>query len=90
MHRIDTEIDKNSQLSNVFMHFFEDLVFFSQFLTDFVNWNVEKVQQGKNVLSSMLRKEIIAVLKTKIVRNRHRKRQNSEKFSDFHIFVQFL
>ena len=35
--------------------FFKTLThFFPKNLTDFVNWNIEKGQQGKSVLSSML------------------------------------
>ena len=33
------------------------LCIFPNFLTDFVDWNAEKGQQGKNVLSSMPREE---------------------------------
>ena len=63
--------------------------FLSKLLTDFGNWNVEKGHQGKNVLSSMLRKEENAVVQRKIVRNRHGKAK-IRKFSDFHYFGQFL
>ena len=76
MSQIDTENDKNPenfQFPKISCHF-------SKFLTDFVNWNVAKGQQGKNVLSSMLRKAINAVFQTKIVQNWHRKRQNSKIF----------
>ena len=57
MSQIDTESDKNPknfQFSKISCNF-------SKFLTDFANWNVEKGQQGKKVLSSMLRKEISTV-----------------------------
>ena len=81
MHQIDTEHGeylKSFQFSKV-------LCIFVTVSTDFVNWSVKKCQQGKNVLSSLLRKEMNAVFRTKIIRNRHR------KFSDFFtIFVQFL
>ena len=42
--------------------------FFSKFLTETDNWNVEKSPQDKIVLFSMLRKEN-AVFQTKTVRN---------------------
>ena len=70
MSQIDPKNDKNFgifQLSKI-------LCFFSESLTNFVDWNVEKCQQGKYVLSSMLRKEINAVFQSEIVRHRHRKK----------------
>ena len=51
MSQIDSEIDKNLRNFSIFKDF---LHFFSKFLTDFVDWNVEKGQQGKNVLSTGL------------------------------------
>ena len=54
MSQIDTENDKTPKFSN--FH-----AFFVNVATDFVYWNVAKGQQGKNVLSSMLREEIKAV-----------------------------
>ena len=83
MSQIDTENDKNLNFQRFFC-------IFSKFLTDFVDWNVEKGQQGKNVLSSMFSEEIHAVffiengleltsIKTKI-----------RIFSDFHIFLQYF
>ena len=44
---------------------FKDCVFFQNFYK-LVDWNVETGQQGTNVLSSMLRKEINAVFKRKL------------------------
>ena len=62
----------------------------SKLSTDFVDWNNDKGQQRKNVLSSMLKKGIKAVFQTKFARNRHRKRQSFEMFPIFTIFVKFL
>ena len=56
---------------------------FSKFSPDFVNWNAEMGQQEKNVLSSMVRKEI-QFFKQKL-RIRHGKTK-FRKFSDFHYF----
>ena len=53
MSQIDTEKDKNHK---TFQFLTIVSIFFSIFSTDFVNWNVEKGQQGKNMLSVMLRK----------------------------------
>ena len=58
MSQIENENDKNLGNFSIFKDFMH---FFSKFSTDFVDWNVEKGQQGKYVLSSMLRKEINAV-----------------------------
>ena len=48
--QIGTEIDKNPKVSNV-QSFYAAFV---KFMTDFVDWNVKKGQQGKNLLSSSL------------------------------------
>ena len=55
----NTENDKNPKI----FHFSKILSIFSKFSTDFVNWNIEKGQQGKNVLSSRLgfSEEFVAV-----------------------------
>ena len=79
LSQIDTKNDKNRNVSKI-------LCIFSKFSTDFVNWNVENGQQGKHVLSSMLRKKTNAVFQTKIVENGKRKRQIFEKIF-FTIFV---
>ena len=84
--QIDTENDKNIKISNV-QRFY---AFFSKVSTDFVDWNAKEGLQGKNAFSSMLRKEINAVFPMETVRNRHRQRQNFEKFPIFTNFVQFL
>ena len=83
MSQIDTENDKNLKIS----HFSKISCFFSKFLADFVNWNVEKSQEGKNVLSSMLRKRM-QFFKQKF-RKRHRKRQNFENLTIFTILFNF-
>ena len=77
------KMTKNQKLSN-FQRFY---AFFPKVLTDVVDWNVGKGQQGKNVLSSMHRKKINAVFQTKTVRNWHRK---SQKFDIFPIFTIFF
>ena len=53
MSQIGTRNDKNTKCS-IFRTFYFS---FQKFSTDFVNWNVEKGQQGKIVLSSMHEKE---------------------------------
>ena len=50
MSQFDTKLTKVSKI----FQFSKILCIFSQILTDFVDWNVEKVQQGKNVLSTSL------------------------------------
>ena len=40
---------------------------FSQLSTDFVDWNVQKDQQGKNLLSSRLSEETLVVVQFKKV-----------------------
>ena len=57
MSQIDTENDKNSKFST-FQSFYAFLV---KFLTDFVDWNVEKRQQGKIISPVSLSEEFIAV-----------------------------
>ena len=42
MSEIDIEIDKNPRSFSIFKDFF---AFFPKFLTDFVDWNIEKGQQ---------------------------------------------
>ena len=74
MSQIDTEKDKTPKIfpfSKSLCIFLELLqkVFFMHFSTDFVNWNVKKGQQGKNVLSNMLRKKMNEVIREKTVRN---------------------
>ena len=60
--------------------------FFPIFLTDFVVWYVEKVQQIRNVLSSRLFKPINAVFQTKTVRNLTSEKPKFLKVSDFYYF----
>ena len=57
LSQIDTEINENLKI----FQFSKILPFSPKFSTDFVDWNVEKGQQGKNVLSSILIKEMNAV-----------------------------
>ena len=65
--------------------------FFSKFLTDLMDWNVEKGQQGKNVLSSRLFWRVYFSFRFENVLNCQRKWQKpkSFKFSKFlSIFVK--
>ena len=55
MSQIDTEKKTKTQKFDNFMQIF------TKFLTNFVNWNGEKGQPGKKVLSSMPGKGINAV-----------------------------
>ena len=63
--QIDTENDKNPE-NFLFSNILRTLPKIS---TNFVNCNIETGQQGKNVLSTLLRKEMNAVFQTKTVRN---------------------
>ena len=51
MYQIETETDKKPKIFQ-FSKFFYAI--FVKFSTDFVDWNVEKSQQGTNLLSSSL------------------------------------
>ena len=48
---------------------FQDFMHFFKFLTDFVDWNIKKGQQGKNVLSSKLFRRVSCILNNEIVSN---------------------
>ena len=63
MSQIDTESYKNPKIFRCLKIY----AFFPKISKDFVDCNVEKGQKGKNVLSSVLRKEINAVIQTKTV-----------------------
>ena len=65
MSQVDTENDEGPKFSN-FQSFH---AFFPKFLTYFVDWTISKGQQGKNVLSSMLREQIKTVFQMKKVWN---------------------
>ena len=77
--KLTTKMTKIPEFIN-FQSFYE---FFNTVSTDFVDWDVEgtfKWQQGKNVFSSMLRKEISEDFQSKTVRNWHGKRKVSKIF----------
>ena len=85
MSQIDTENDKNSKtfiISKIY-------ALSSKFPTDFVDWNVEKGQQGKNVLSNRLFRRICCTFLSENVSNWHRKWQKSRNFLIVHGFMHF-
>ena len=57
---------------------------------DFVDWNVEKGQQGKLVLSTMLSEETYGVLQLKLSGIDIEKDKNSKFFMISTVFVQFF
>ena len=77
----------------MFFFFQRFYAFNCKFLTDFVNWNVEKGQQVKNVLSSRLFEEFIAGLYVKMSPCNTEKKQKSKNvlfFNDFMLFPQIF
>ena len=78
MSQINTEIDKKPKI----FQFSKILCIFSKFLTDFVNWNVEKGQQGKNVLSSRLFRRVYCCFQVKMsqINTENDKTSNFSKF----------
>ena len=62
---------------------------FPQFLTDFVNWNFEKGQQGEKLLSSRVFLRDCSFL-SENVSNWHQKLQKTRNFPIFKIFMHFL
>ena len=81
MSQIDTENDKNLKI----FKFSKIVCIFSKVSTDNVNRNIEMGQQGKNVLSNMLRAEIKAVIKRKLS-GIDIEKDNISKTFDFHSF----
>ena len=84
--QIETENDKNPtifQISKILCSFF------SKFLTDLMDWNVEKGQQGKNVLSTRLFRRVLFSFRFEIVLNYQRKWQKPKKFLIFKVFKHF-
>ena len=65
------------------------MYFFSKFLTGFVDWNVEKCRQGKNVLSSMLRGDKCSFSNEKCLELTSKKTK-SRNVSDFHHFCSIF
>ena len=87
--QIETEITKNPKVSN-FQSF---NAIFVKFSTDFVDWNVEKSQQGTNLLSSSLFRRDSCAFQVekylKLVRNRQ-KTQNFKLSKFLCSFCQFF
>ena len=67
MSQIDTQNDKNPEIFQLFKQ--KTLCIFPQSFDRLRHLEIRKGQQGTNVLSSMLRKEIKAVFQTKAGRN---------------------
>ena len=86
MSQIHTEIDKN--LKN--FHFSKILRSFRQILTDFVDSNVLKSQQGKIWLSSSFFRKVFCVFLNENVSNCHRKPQKIQNFSIFKDFLHLF
>ena len=63
--------------------------FFSKFSSDFVDWNVEKNQKGKNLLSSRHFQEFTVVFKVKISQINTGK-DRKPKFLNFQSFYTFF
>ena len=61
MKTSQTDTEKRNKMSQTF-RFSKILGFLSNFSTDFVDWNIEKGEQGKHLLSSSRYKEFIAFL----------------------------
>ena len=59
-------------------------------MTDFVDWNVEKKQQEKSLLSSRLFRELIEVFKFENISKWHQHRQKTQKIPICKVFMQFL
>ena len=58
--------------------------------TDFVDWNVEKGQQGKTVLSSRLFEKFIAVFQVKMSRTDTENDRRTQNIPVFFVFMHFL
>ena len=86
MFKIKTENDKNPKIFQIPKF----LCIFSTFLTNYVNWNNEKDQQVKNVLSKRLFRRVKYCLLSGNVSNQHRKLQRTQTFSIFKNFMHFL
>ena len=88
MSQSDTENDKNArnfQFSKILC-----LFFFLQNFDNFVDWNVEKGQQGKNVLSSRFSWRVYCSFLSDYVSNWNRKYQITENFLVFKAFIHLL
>ena len=82
--QMDTENDKNPKGFQ-----FSKVLGISSSLTDSVDWNVEKGQQGKHLLSSSLYEEFIAFLERKYFKLTP-KFTKIPKVSNFKDFLQFF
>ena len=86
MFKINTKIDKKPKN----FKFPKFLCVFSTFLTVYVDWNNEKDQQEKSVLSNRLFRRVKHCLLSGNISNQHRKSQRTQNFSIFKDFVHFL
>ena len=85
MSQIDTENDKNPQT----FQFSKVLCIVFQFLTDFVEWNIEKSWKRRNVLSSRLFQRVYCnSLSEKKLKVTPKKMKNTKliKFQSFYAF----
>ena len=66
---------------------------FFHILKNYVDWNIEKDQQGKNLISSRRFRRVFCCFLSENVSNQHRKWQRTQNFSffkDFMIFLSFV
>ena len=69
-----------------FSYFQNVFEFFPNFLTDFVDWNIEKGQRGTNALSVGFSEEFFAVCENNTKMTKNPKIYN---FQSFHAFLLF-
>ena len=84
--QINTENEKKFK----FFQFPKFLCFFSTFLKNYVDWNIEKDQQGKNLISSRRFRRVFCCFLSENVSNQHRKWQRTQNFSIFKDFMIFF
>ena len=86
MSQITTEFDKKHKI----FQFSKTLCIFFKLLTVFMDWNADKSQQGKNVLSSRLFRWVNFIFLSENVSNYHRLWQNSPTFPFLKVFMRFF
>ena len=86
MSQITTEFDNKHQI----FQFSKTLCIFFKLLTVFMDWNADKSQQGKNVLSSRLFRWVNFIFSSENVSNYHRLWQNSPTFPSLKVFMHFF
>ena len=72
-----------------FFSIFNDFIIFPEFSTDFVDWNVEKCQHGKNVLSSRFFRKVYCSFLSGNVSNWLREWKKSKTFQFSKISFHF-